>query len=340
MPNQASGPKPRTTRNSRGLRGQPVESDGSNSAAPSRRTRKARARRARSNSPNAPADTSTGSVPPTAHSDTVAAAEPAEPAQPTNSPVPSQGAAAPALATVSEEEPQAPSPRAETPALSPAHSPTHSPIAPVVHIRDDHTKSPDRRAESPSPSALPAVPAAPANTDDHNESSEEEESDETPLFIARRKQEGHKFGRELYAAIEAERFAKECACPLPPIYQSREEAEAGTGVFRFYYAGPDVRVFMRKDDEHWHCQCYKRENAFKLAVVRNRKRKAEATELELASENSAEIPQDGVTIVRAVDEQQRQEVRTFLGLCTYRVWKHVSNFSIDPGRSTNVGFHH
>jgi hypothetical protein len=70
-------------------------------------------------------------------------------------------------------------------------------------------------------------------------------------FLEGQKEEGHKFGRELLEAIIFDHLTRGCSCGPPTIYTSKEEAEAGRGVLRFYRQRHDprsIRVLMRKGD--------------------------------------------------------------------------------------------
>jgi hypothetical protein len=132
------------------------------------------------------------------------------------------------------------------------------------------------------------------------------ESHETKKFTNFKKEEGHKFGRKLYESIVSDHEKRGCACGLPTIHATKEEAAAGTGTFRFYYRQVDWRtkriwVFMRRDDKRWHCQCDAEHlSDFALWVRKNdpdysRKRKAEQEEL-------AELQARTITHTRTITE--------------------------------------
>jgi len=81
----------------------------------------------------------------------------------------------------------------------------------------------------------------------------------TETYGSFKHEEGHAFGARLLQAIKDDHERRGCECPLPQVYQSRAEAEAGQGTFRFFrFQVPgsfNIWVFMRKDDWHWHCTC-------------------------------------------------------------------------------------
>jgi len=327
MPKQAV---PRTTRNSRGLRRAETDRESSvdsiDSAAPSRRARKSRVRRARSNTPDV-ADTSTGNPPPSSNPDDSASA----PSATNPSPTPRDSLLV-TLAPIREEDSRAASPKALQDTVSkPDHesavaaeaqpTPDREEETAVAAARlDEHSElaGPIEAQPTPDREGEPAVAAA--SLDEHSELAGHTEAQPTPdpekedpehtllpheteLFALRRRQEGPKFGAKLYAAIQAEQFVKNCHCPEPTVYQTKKEAEAGTGVFRFYQVGPradDIEVFMRKDDNKWHCQCYAQYTRF---ADLPRKRKADDTEIELQARSGGGPNDPEITTVRAVDDR-------------------------------------
>ncbi|KAK1779378.1 hypothetical protein QBC45DRAFT_465727 [Copromyces sp. CBS 386.78] len=120
--------------------------------------------------------------------------------------------------------------------------------------------------------------------------------DETPIFRKKRDQEGVKFARGLYVTIRNQHFMRNCSCPIPTIYTSRQEAVvAGTGHIRFFIADDDITklsVIQQPADPNWHCargDCqYWPVYEGLLSQPRfnkNGKRAAESGELELISEN-------------------------------------------------------
>lgn len=91
----------------------------------------------------------------------------------------------------------------------------------------------------------------------------EEPGQSTERYIVLKQDEGHAFGASLLNAIKHDHHRRGCECPVPRVYQGRVEAEAGVGTFRFFRhlkrsKGPNIWVFMRKDDHHWHCTCEKK----------------------------------------------------------------------------------
>nr|CAC18132.1 related to Ubl-specific protease [Neurospora crassa] len=122
---------------------------------------------------------------------------------------------------------------------------------------------------------------------------------ETPLFDARREQEGVRFAHELYIAIRNQHFMRDCHCPVPTIYTSKEAALAATGHIRFYIADENpskLSVLQQPADPHWHCVCRDSDNYWPVyqellsrqhepRLNDNGKRVAEVGELELISEN-------------------------------------------------------
>lgn len=286
MPNQAPTSSARTTRNSRGLRRARTDRESSvesiesvnsiDSAVSSRRAGKHRARRARSNTPDA-ADIHTSSSASTSNLPTT----PPEPSA-TEPCLATRDTALATLTPIREEDPQPASHQA--------------PLADAVTTGLDESTELTSSAEAQS-------------TPDLEEETAEEDllPYETDRFTSRRRQEGHQFGGQLYAAIKAEQFVKNCLCPHPTIHRTKTEAEAGTGVFRFYQVGArsdNIRVFMRKGDNHWHCQCYAQYSRYADIT---RKRKAEDSEIDVEAGTSREDTRTGITTVRVVDDKNDTE---------------------------------
>ncbi|KAK0741669.1 hypothetical protein B0T21DRAFT_381482 [Apiosordaria backusii] len=118
------------------------------------------------------------------------------------------------------------------------------------------------------------------------------EGHESRRFAERRVQEDDdvEFARGIYLAIRNDHRMRECWCPIPNIYNSREEAEAGTGHFRFYIddtQGPrSLRVLQKKDDPNWHCICAQEFHPVCADLVnKNGKRPAQDSELDLIAQN-------------------------------------------------------
>ncbi|KAL2160310.1 hypothetical protein VTH06DRAFT_1483 [Thermothelomyces fergusii] len=305
MPSQA--PTPRTTRNSRGLRGSP--SPRRSSATDPRPADSARAspRRGRSRTL---VDTDLSSAPGTA-ADTptplarFAQRSPSRPARAPDLEVVSEGQQQPATPTPAirptpSRPPIFPPPVSLPPATPYVPSPLQRSSSPIEHpriaaLRGTPTRSPrTRRASPPKTPARYAryvtrfidltPPVSPAATP-------ESPGSETALFKQRREQEGEdKFARELWIAIRNDHYMKGCWCGPPNIYNSREEAEAATGHLRFYLDGSEskkLRVLQKKEDHRWHCVCGNDEYhaVYRDLVNSNGKRPAEDTEVDLLIRN-------------------------------------------------------
>ncbi|KAB5585781.1 hypothetical protein GE09DRAFT_37887 [Coniochaeta sp. 2T2.1] len=90
----------------------------------------------------------------------------------------------------------------------------------------------------------------------------EEVGQTTADYVLLKKTEGPAFGTRLFRAIKADHEQRGCECPLPNIYPSKDTAEKGVGTLRFFKhinqsGHSSIRVFMRKEDWHWHCCCHK-----------------------------------------------------------------------------------
>ncbi|KAK4178544.1 putative ubiquitin protease, partial [Triangularia setosa] len=118
------------------------------------------------------------------------------------------------------------------------------------------------------------------------------EGHETRRFAERRVQEDDdvEFAKGIYLAIRNDHRMRECWCPIPTIYNSKEEAEAGSGHFRFYIddtQGPrSLRVLQKKDDFNWHCICAQEYHPVCFELLnKNGKRPAQDSELDLIVQN-------------------------------------------------------
>ncbi|KAK4651348.1 hypothetical protein QC762_605440 [Podospora pseudocomata] len=119
------------------------------------------------------------------------------------------------------------------------------------------------------------------------------EGHETRRFAERREQEDDEteFAKGIYLAIRNDHRMRECWCPIPNIYNSKEEAEAGSGHLRFYISDTNgtksLRVLQKKDDFNWHCHCAQEYHPVCFELLnKNGKRPAQGSELDLIAQNS------------------------------------------------------
>lgn len=114
--------------------------------------------------------------------------------------------------------------------------------------------------------------------------------DEAKGFSRRKPLDGEVFARELYHSIRYDHFMRSCQCPLPTIYQSKDEAVRGKGHLRFYLTNShstNIRVIQSKNDLRWHCTCQVPsaiDIRYKERFNHNRKRPATSSEFDLIAQ--------------------------------------------------------
>ncbi|KAK4455740.1 hypothetical protein QBC34DRAFT_390799 [Podospora aff. communis PSN243] len=130
---------------------------------------------------------------------------------------------------------------------------------------------------------------------------------ETAAFIRRRGIVGEeKFARELHMAIRNDHFMRQCCCGLPPIYNSLEDAKRGAGHLRFYTSGSDknnLRVIQVRIDDRWHCQCLKSkvlDHIYQQHIAKGRKRPATDSEFDLIAQNQTDENNENNSIERVI----------------------------------------
>ncbi|KAL2149519.1 hypothetical protein VTH82DRAFT_8170 [Thermothelomyces myriococcoides] len=318
MPSQA--PTPRTTRNSRGLRGSP--SPRRSSAADSSLGNSVRVTRPRRNS-RTPVDTDLSSSIGIAVDTPTPLARfaqqspsrrvPATDLKATSKDQQQPATPTPAIRATSFRPRVFPPPFSLPPATPCISTPQPRSSSPIEHprvtaLRGTPTRSPRRTVLPKTPPRYTRYitrfvdltpPVSPAATPQSPDS-------ETALFKQRREQEGEdKFARELWIAIRNDHYMKGCWCGPPNIYNSKEEAEAATGHLRFYLDGSEnkrLRVLQKKDDHRWHCVCGNDEYhvVYKDLLNSNGKRPAEDTEVDLLAQNQERRGAEGAQSVERV----------------------------------------
>ncbi|KAK4205660.1 hypothetical protein QBC40DRAFT_162163 [Triangularia verruculosa] len=337
---------PRTTRNSRGLRGTPTVASTPIARRSSRRATPATARVAESIAelpePSTPTPVARSQnlqtpLPQPVLAESPNRVEPTTSAEPaTLEPIQRDTSVEPATLEPIQEEPAPKTPAAATPIVA-AHEqastthissytptgpstytpPTQRKVSPLQHPRLALIKGTPRRSLKKIAPVTPIyrpqqfltilVDRTPAPKPPPTPQSE---GHETRRFAERRVQEDDdvEFAKGLYLAIRNDHRMRECWCAVPVIYNSKQEAEAGSGHLRFYIDNSQDRrslhVLQKKDDFNWHCMCAQEYHPVCAELLnQNGKRPAQDSELELIAQDLGLEESDNIKkVVTSPDE--------------------------------------